>query len=153
MLFRSLEWPVVQAIPGGVDLFANADESIGPLKQWRGDINRELEVLRREKLIGASLDAVINVYRPGGMPHRFGSIDVAEGFIVSQVFWHDGMPPSSAYPFMKNDGTAFPDIGFTVQVSPHHKCGRCWRHLPEVTEDGSLCSRCDHVVAGMGAAT
>jgi len=28
-----------------------------------------------------------------------------------------------------------------------HKCGRCWRHLPEVAEDGALCARCDDVVA------
>ncbi|MGE0775310.1 MAG: zinc finger domain-containing protein [Sphingomonadaceae bacterium] len=28
------------------------------------------------------------------------------------------------------------------------KCGRCWRHLPEVKEDGALCARCDEVVHG-----
>jgi isoleucyl-tRNA synthetase len=28
-----------------------------------------------------------------------------------------------------------------------HKCGRCWRHLPEVEEEGDLCNRCDEVVA------
>ncbi|MBP7136831.1 MAG: hypothetical protein KBA57_10755, partial [Sphingomonadaceae bacterium] len=30
----------------------------------------------------------------------------------------------------------------------HHKCGRCWRHLPEVSDDGALCARCDEVVNG-----
>jgi isoleucyl-tRNA synthetase len=39
-----------------------------------------------------------------------------------------------------------------VERTTHHKCGRCWRHLPDVTEDGALCSRCDQVVAGMDAA-
>ena len=28
------------------------------------------------------------------------------------------------------------------------KCGRCWRHLPEVPEDGGLCARCEEVVNG-----
>ena len=28
------------------------------------------------------------------------------------------------------------------------KCGRCWRHLPEVAQDGGLCARCDGVVNG-----
>ncbi|MBA3838141.1 MAG: hypothetical protein C0499_10845, partial [Zymomonas sp.] len=28
-----------------------------------------------------------------------------------------------------------------------HKCGRCWRLLPEVTADGELCGRCAEVVA------
>ena len=28
------------------------------------------------------------------------------------------------------------------------KCGRCWRHLPEVPEEGGLCDRCEEVVNG-----
>jgi isoleucyl-tRNA synthetase len=39
--------------------------------------------------------------------------------------------------------------GETVTVTPttDHKCGRCWRHLPEVAEDGALCNRCDTVLS------
>ena len=33
-----------------------------------------------------------------------------------------------------------------VTRTENHKCGRCWRHLPEVTEDGALCNRCDTVL-------
>ena len=38
----------------------------------------------------------------------------------------------------------------TVEVAKtaREKCGRCWRHLPEVPEDGALCARCDEVVNG-----
>ena len=43
-------------------------------------------------------------------------------------------------------------VRIAIEPTTHHKCGRCWRHLPEVTEDGALCSRCDHVVAGIDAA-
>ena len=35
----------------------------------------------------------------------------------------------------------------TVTRTERHKCGRCWRHLPEVTVDGALCDRCAGVVA------
>ena len=37
----------------------------------------------------------------------------------------------------------------TVDVTrtDYHKCGRCWRHLPEVAVDGDLCARCETVVA------
>jgi len=51
--------------------------------------------------------------------------DLAELFIVSKV-----------------------DPGESVTVTPtgRHKCGRCWRHLPEVAEDGLLCDRCAKVV-------
>ena len=48
--------------------------------------------------------------------------------------------------------TSSDEIMVQEMVVKHHKCGRCWRHLPEVTEDGDLCSRCDQVVAGMDAA-
>jgi isoleucyl-tRNA synthetase len=30
----------------------------------------------------------------------------------------------------------------------NQKCGRCWRHLPEVEKDGDLCARCGDVVNG-----
>ena len=33
-----------------------------------------------------------------------------------------------------------------VAKTDHHKCGRCWRLLPEVESDGSLCARCTEVV-------
>ncbi len=42
-------------------------------------------------------------------------------------------------------------IGCDVKVSENSKCGRCWRLLPEVAEDGDLCARCEAVVAELGA--
>jgi len=34
----------------------------------------------------------------------------------------------------------------TVGETDNHKCGRCWRYLPEVEEDGELCARCEDVL-------
>ena len=34
----------------------------------------------------------------------------------------------------------------TVAETDNHKCGRCWRYLPEVPEDGDLCGRCEDVL-------
>ena len=86
--------------------------------------NEAIEPLRREKVIRSSLEAE---YSYPGDP---GDTDLAEIFIVAAV--HAGRETS-------------------VTPTTHHKCGRCWRHLPEVTEEGALCSRCDQVVAGMDA--
>jgi isoleucyl-tRNA synthetase len=36
----------------------------------------------------------------------------------------------------------------SVTKTKKHKCGRCWRLLPEVAEDGGLCARCEDVVNG-----
>ena len=30
------------------------------------------------------------------------------------------------------------DLAVVIAKSEDHKCGRCWRYLPEVAEDGSL---------------
>jgi isoleucyl-tRNA synthetase len=35
-----------------------------------------------------------------------------------------------------------------VARTDYLKCGRCWRHLPEVPEEGGLCGRCEEVVNG-----
>ena len=111
-----LEWPAVLAIE---------DDEL--MRKWahirasRILANELIEPMRREKIIGSSLEVE---YSYQGDP---GDVDLAEIFIVSAV--HTGQPTS-------------------VRRTSHHKCGRCWRHLPEVAEDGALCSRCDQVVNG-----
>jgi isoleucyl-tRNA synthetase len=55
--------------------------------------------------------------------------DLAEIYIVSEV-----QPGQSG--------------SIEVSRTDHSKCGRCWRHLPEVPEDGDLCARCEGVVNG-----
>jgi isoleucyl-tRNA synthetase len=87
--------------------------------------NEQIEPLRRDKTIRSSLEAE---YSYPGDP---GDTDLAEIFIVAAVH---------------------PKRETAVTRTTHHKCGRCWRHLPDVAEDGTLCSRCDKVVAGMDAA-
>ncbi|HEX5645005.1 MAG TPA: zinc finger domain-containing protein, partial [Erythrobacter sp.] len=37
--------------------------------------------------------------------------------------------------------------GIDVVRTDYAKCGRCWRLLPEVAEDGALCGRCESVVS------
>ena len=104
------------------------DELIGKWSSLRASrtlVNEQIEPLRREKVIGSSLEAKVT------FAGNAGEIDLAELFIVSDVQLGDGL---------------------RIERTTHHKCGRCWRHLPEVTEDGALCSRCDQVVAGMDAA-
>ena len=99
-------------------------EKWAALRELRTEVNERIEPLRREKKIGSSLEAEVAVN------HSYPGIDLAELFITAKV--HQGEWE-------------------TVTRTTNHKCGRCWRHLPEVTEDGALCSRCDQVVSGMDA--
>ena len=84
-----------------------------------------IEPLRREKVLGSGLEAEVTV--PADAPQA----DLEELFITATV-------------------TRGQDIAVTR--TSLHKCGRCWRHLPEVTEDGTLCDRCADVVGQMEAA-
>ena len=117
------------------------------LRQVRLSVTSAIEPLRRDKIVGSSLEAEVKVY--GAAPEFssfLSSVDVAEIAIIASL-------KMTSHPIPKglNQGDLF-GFGFDVHRTHNHKCGRCWRHLPEVPSDGALCSRCDQVVAGMVAA-
>ena len=93
------------------------------LRKLRAAVTEATEPLRREKVIRSSLEAQIEI--PNAKLHD--SVLLEELFISSTVRTGDEL---------------------TVTRTTHHKCGRCWRHLPEVTDDGALCTRCTEVVGG-----
>jgi isoleucyl-tRNA synthetase len=143
-----LEWPTLPSLnrhPGpraGVPL-DEGDESGAP-DQVRGDelkakwhdirearrlVNESIEPLRRNKEIRSSLEAeVVLTVREPQAAQWCRSIDMAEVCITASCHIADG------------------DDDVTVTRTTHHKCGRCWRHLPEVTTDGALCNRCETVL-------
>ena len=96
-------------------------ENWGRIRGARMLANELIEPMRRNKEIGSSLEVE---YSYSG---DAGEIDLAEIFIVSAV--HLG----------REEGAV---------KTANHKCGRCWRHLPEVVDDGALCGRCADVVGG-----
>jgi isoleucyl-tRNA synthetase len=90
------------------------------LRELRASVTERIEPLRRDKILGSSLEAQVTV------PSAADPQLLAELFITSTV--HQG--------------------DWSVVKTDKHKCGRCWRHLPEVGQDGDLCTRCDGVVNG-----
>ncbi len=90
------------------------------IRALRERVTEAIEPLRREKTVRSSLEAEVSVPT---MP--LDAAGLTEAFIVAKV----------------TEGELF------VTRTEYLKCGRCWRHLPEVTEDGSLCARCESVVA------
>ena len=48
----------------------------------------------------------------------------------------------------KVDAELIEAIAGSATRSGNHKCGRCWRYLPEVKGDGDLCDRCTEVLNG-----
>ncbi|PVE55875.1 isoleucine--tRNA ligase [Arthrobacter sp. TPD3018] len=111
-----LEWPELPALPG--------DEPLGTdwadVRRLRASVTEAIEPLRREKKVKSSLEAEVTVPE---MP--LDAAALAETFIVARV----------------GEGEEV-----TVTRTDYNKCGRCWRHLPEVAVDGDLCARCESVV-------
>jgi isoleucyl-tRNA synthetase len=91
------------------------------LRELRTQVTEAIEPLRRDKVIGSSNEAEVTV------PSEEDPALLAELFITSTV--------------RKGD---------TIQVTKtnNHKCGRCWRHMPEVKADGDLDARCEGILNG-----
>ena len=116
-----------------------------------------IEPMRRNKEVGSSLETVVWVQTPEEITvPQFSGVDLSELFITGPVevgpsCWDHGSSPAGfCVDDVLRDGNQW-EVTVHADRTTHHKCGRCWRHLPEVTEDGALCSRCDQVVAGMDA--
>ena len=120
-----LDWP---AVPGVTADGARWDK----LRALREKVTEAIEPLRRDKTIRSSLEADV-VVPAAAVPEGFSDEDLAELFITASVARGDSE-------------------SVTVTRTGEHKCGRCWRLLPSVPEDGALCDRCDDVIEQMDAA-
>jgi isoleucyl-tRNA synthetase len=124
------------------------------LRDLRSTAMMAIEPLRRDKHVGSSLETNVWIQTPAEVviPHIDG-IDFSELFItgpveVGQACWdHGGQRMASCIEELFDDGMGW-EVTINVDPTSHHKCGRCWRHLPEVTEDGALCGRCEDVLNG-----
>ncbi|HJO64791.1 MAG TPA: isoleucine--tRNA ligase [Sphingomonas sanguinis] len=112
-----LEWPELPQLGEDEALMARWTE----IRGLRAQVTEAIEPLRREKTVRSSNEAEVTVPSLPLEPHA-----LAEAFIVADV-----------------------SLAETVSVTrtDKHKCGRCWRHLPDVAADGELCGRCAEVVA------
>ncbi|WP_411339790.1 isoleucine--tRNA ligase [Sphingopyxis sp. J-6] len=111
-----LEWPAVDAAWND----ANLGGKWAGVRAQREAVTEAIEPYRREKTIRSSLEAEVTIPAP-----TLDSAALEEVFIVSVARAGDEL---------------------AVTRTENHKCGRCWRHLPEVETDGSLCNRCETVL-------
>ena len=114
-----LEWPQVPAVTADTARWEQ-------LRILRERVTEAIEPLRREKTIRSSNEADVTV-PAADIPEGFTDEALAELFICASVTRSDG-------------------DSVTVTRSTEDKCGRCWRLLPSVAEDGALCDRCEGVV-------
>jgi isoleucyl-tRNA synthetase len=119
------------------------------VRTLRRVVTGALEVERREKRIGASLQGHPSVYAPGEYLAAMDGLDAAEICITSSVTLTEGAAPEGA--FTVEDVA---DIGVVIELADGGKCARCWQILPEVAADDedAVCQRCDTAVAAHAAA-
>ena len=135
------------------------------MPQWRDDalfekwkqvravrrvVNGALEIERRDKRIGSSLEAAPIAYIDDKeLLKAAETVDLADVCLVSGIKIVAKTGPNNAF--------RLPDVqsvSVVVRGADGAKCQRCWKILPEVAESasGDLCWRCAAVVDG-GPAT
>jgi isoleucyl-tRNA synthetase len=112
------------------------------LRAIRRVVTGALEVERREKRIGASLQGHPTVYLTPHDAAYLEGVDLAELAITSTITVTLGAAPAGAFTLPEEA-----EIGVTVKLAEGGKCQRCWRVLPEVAEEDGVCNRCADVVA------
>ncbi len=120
------DWPEIDAGWVNHDLSAKWVQ----LRELRSSVTEAIEPMRREKTVGSSLQVEVSVPDINAILSNYRDDDLAELFITS---------------------TAKPVAGLNapeIRPTTNSKCGRCWRYLPEVADDGALCGRCESVVNG-----
>ncbi|MAM95085.1 isoleucine--tRNA ligase [Parvibaculum sp.] len=101
------------------------------VRELRRVVTGALEVERREKRIGASLEAAPEVFvsRPE-LVEAMKGVDLAEISITSQATLTEGEGPADAW---RLDDV--PGVAVVPKLAEGRKCARSWRILPEVGSD------------------
>jgi isoleucyl-tRNA synthetase len=116
----------------------------------RGDVVRELERLRIAGVIGAPLDAQLQVWCTPEQYRRLSALGAELRFfmITSEAQVHEiahgdaAALPAEAVLAASVDGGG---VWIQVQASSHTKCKRCWNHRSDVgalAQHPEICTRC-----------
>jgi isoleucyl-tRNA synthetase len=122
------------------------------IRAIRRVVTGALEIARRDKVIGASLEAAPTVFvSEDDDAKMLATIPLAEVAITSAAHVSTHEAPADAF--------RLPDVAGVGAVFHHaqgNKCARCWMILPEVgtnPKHDDLCNRCSAAIdAGAGKA-
>jgi isoleucyl-tRNA synthetase len=111
------------------------------IRAVRRVVTAALEVQRRDKVIGASLEAAPVVHvRDKALAEVLHSVDFADICITSAVEITSDPMPMEAFRLPEIEG-----VGVVFERAEGEKCERCWKILPDVgahPHEGT-CARCD----------
>lgn len=114
-------------------------ENIEKVKSVRRVVNTALEIARKDKLIGSSLQAKVTLFAPNEILYTRDSEFWEEVAIVSEFEISDGEAPADA--FVSED---LAQVKVVVSLAGGEKCERCWK-VTQVDEN-KVCDRCRKVL-------
>lgn len=133
-------------------LFGLDDESLFTEQFWsdllavRSEVQRAIEGVRNEGVIGSSLEARATLYCSEGLYKELSALEDELRFVLLTSY-ADLKPLAEAdhsLEVFELDGEQF-TVEVTALGDAYRKCERCWHHREEVGEDSehpTLCNRC-----------
>jgi isoleucyl-tRNA synthetase len=117
------------------------------IRDIRRVVTGALEIERKEKRIGSSLQAAPAVYLAAGDIAALQGIDLAELCITSGLQLRTETPPAGAFTLDE-----VPGVAVVPAQAGGERCARCWQVLQEVAASPRhLCRRCDGAVPAAAA--
>ncbi|WP_135080923.1 isoleucine--tRNA ligase [Terasakiella sp. SH-1] len=111
------------------------------VRDLRKVVTGALELKRKEKTIGSSLQAAPEVFATADFIDAMNGIDLAEISITSAASLSEGDVPEGSFTMEDVAG-----VGVVFKEAIGGKCERCWQILPEVSGEGAICKRCEDAI-------
>ncbi|MFN3464862.1 MAG: isoleucine--tRNA ligase [Terricaulis sp.] len=108
-----------------------AGEEMAKLREARAVVTGALEVARRDKVIGAALEAAPRVFvKDDGLRASLQAVDFAELCITSGITIVEGEGPADAFRLPE-----MPGVAVVIEKAPGVKCARSWKYFDPATAD------------------
>lgn len=116
----------------------NLDQKMKEIKEIRKSITSALEIARKDKKIGSSLEARVIIFDPQKLLDKNEESLWEEIAITSSLEIRHEEITEEAFIGEKN-------IGVKIELAPGKKCLRCWKYTDKINEN-NICPRCQSVL-------
>ncbi|WP_425045882.1 isoleucine--tRNA ligase [Primorskyibacter sp. S87] len=118
-----------------------SEETVAKVRRVRRVVTAALEIQRRDKVIGSSLEAAPVVHVEDAETRKLlAMIDMDDLCITSGLLVSADPTPAEAFRLPEVEG-----VGVVFEMAEGEKCLRCWKILPDVGrhKHSGVCGRCD----------
>jgi len=133
------------------DEYALNDEFWATIMLVREEISRELEKARKEKIIGSSLAAEVDIYCNSKIMKELSRLGDELRFVF--ITSYARVYPLNEKPAYAVVAEGWDGLSMVVKATQNSKCERCWHHREDVGSypgHKTLCGRCIENIDGDG---